>query len=121
MQTNTKNTEQQAWAKSVKVLFPNTADRGSHVNISGVALTKSAPNKAQAVQLIEFLVSPEAQSIYAGTNNEYPVNPAVAPSDLVKSFGTLKPDAVPLEAIAKYRSKASEIMDRVRFDDGPDK
>jgi iron(III) transport system substrate-binding protein len=118
MATNTKNPEQQAWAKSVKLLFPNTSDRGSHVNISGVALTKSAPNKAEALQLIEYLVGPEAQSIYASVNNEYPVSPAVPPSDIVKSFGTLKPDAVPLDAIAKYRAKASEIMDRVRFDDG---
>jgi iron(III) transport system substrate-binding protein len=64
-------------------------------------------------------VGPEAQGIYASVNNEYPVSPAVPPSEIVKSFGTLKPDAVPLDAIAKYRAKASEIMDRVRFDDGP--
>jgi iron(III) transport system substrate-binding protein len=119
MLTNTKNPEHQAWAKSVKLLFPNTADRGSHVNISGVALTKFAPNKAQAVQLIEFLASADAQAIYANVNNEYPVSPTVAASDLVKSFGTLKPDSVPLDAIAKFRAKASEIMDRVRFDEGP--
>jgi iron(III) transport system substrate-binding protein len=119
MATNSKNPEQQAWAKSVKLLFPNAETRGSHVNISGVALTKSAPNKAQAIQLIEFLASAEAQSIYASVNNEYPVSPAVQPSELVKSFGPLKADATPLDAIAKFRAKASEIMDRVRFDDGP--
>jgi iron(III) transport system substrate-binding protein len=119
MMTNTKNPEQQAWAKSVKLLFPNATDRGSHVNISGVALTKSAPNRQQATQLIEFLASADAQAIYANVNNEYPVSPTVAASDLVKSFGTLKPDSVPLDAIAKFRAKASEIMDRVRFDDGP--
>jgi iron(III) transport system substrate-binding protein len=119
MITNTKNPDQQAWAKSVKLLFPNVNDRGSHVNISGVALTKSAPNKAQAIQLIEYLASAEAQAMYADTNNEYPVSPAVQPSALVKSFGTLKSDPVPLDAIARFRAKASEIMDRVRFDDGP--
>ena len=119
MMTNTKNPEQQAWAKSVKLLFPNSADRGAHINISGVALTKTSPNKAEAIQLIEFLASADAQAIYANVNNEYPVSPAVAPSDIVKSFGTLKPDSVPLEAIAKFRGKASEIMDRVRFDEGP--
>lgn len=119
MQTNTKAPEQQAWAKAIKVIFPNGADRGSHINISGMALAKAAPNKADAIRLMEFLASSEAQKIYATANNEYPVNPAIAPSDLIKALGTLKPDALPLDNIAKYRKKASEIMDRVRFDDGP--
>ena len=119
MLTNTKNVEQQAWAKSVKLLFPNTNDRGSHINVSGVALTKFAPNKAEAIQLVEYLASADAQAIYANVNNEYPVSPTVPASAMVKSFGSLKPDSVPLEAIAKFRAKASEIMDRVRFDEGP--
>ncbi len=119
MQTNTKAPEQQEWAKAIKVLFPNSAERGSHINISGMALAKSAPNKAEAIQLMEFLASPEAQKIYAIANNEYPVNPAVSASDLIQALGTFKPDPLPLDNIAKFRKKASEIMDRVRFDDGP--
>jgi iron(III) transport system substrate-binding protein len=119
MMTNTKNPEQQAWAKSVKLLFPNAADRGSHINVSGVALTKTSPNRAEAVRLIEFLASADAQAIYANVNNEYPVSPGVPASAIVTGFGTLKPDAVPLDAIARFRGKASEIMDRVRFDEGP--
>jgi iron(III) transport system substrate-binding protein len=78
MQANTKNPEQREWAKAVKIIFPNAADRGSHVNVSGVALAKHAPNKDNAIKLMEFLSSAEAQRIYATTNNEYPVNPAVA-------------------------------------------
>jgi iron(III) transport system substrate-binding protein len=119
MQTNAKSPEQQEWAKSVKILFPNAADRGTHINISGIALAKHAPNKDNAIKLMEFLVSPEAQWIYASTNNEYPVNPAVAPSDVVRSWGSLIPDALPLEAISKFRRKASELVDKVGFDAGP--
>jgi iron(III) transport system substrate-binding protein len=119
MMTNTRDPAQQAWAKSVKILFPNAADRGTHINISGVALTKYAPHKADAIKLMEFLASPEAQTLYATANNEYPIDPAIAPSDLVKSWGPLKPDALPLDNIAKYRKRASEIMDSVAFDSGP--
>ena len=119
MAKNEKNPEQKEWGAAIKPLFPNAADRGSHVNVSGVALTKHAPNKANAVKLMEFLASEEAQKIYASANNEYPVNPAVQPSEIVQSWGKLKPDPLPLENIAKYRKKASELVDKVNFDAGP--
>jgi iron(III) transport system substrate-binding protein len=119
MAKNDKNPEQKEWGAAIKPLFPNAADRGSHVNVSGVALTKHAPNKANAVKLMEFLASEEAQKIYASANNEYPVNPAVQPSEIVQSWGKLKPDPLPLENIAKYRKKASELVDKVNFDAGP--
>lgn len=114
-----KNPEQKAWADSVRILFPNAADRGSHVNIAGVALVKSAKNKDAALKLMDFLTSEEGQRIYAEVNNEYPVSPKVAPSALVKSWGTLKPDPLPLENIAKHRKRASELIDKVGFDNGP--
>jgi iron(III) transport system substrate-binding protein len=71
------------------------------------------------VKLLEFMVSPEAQEIYAEGNGEYPVIAAAKTSDLVKSFGVLKPDAIPLSQIASLRKKASELVDKVRFDAGP--
>ncbi len=114
-----KNPEQKAWADSVRIIFPNAADRGSHVNISGMALAKSAPNKANAIKLMQYLASEEGQRIYAQVNNEYPVSSKVAASEIVKSWGQLKPDALPLENISKFRKKASEIMDKVGFDKGP--
>lgn len=114
-----KNPEQKDWASSVRIVYPNTEGRGSHVNISGMALTRHAPNKAPAVKLMEFLVSEEGQRIYAETNNEHPVNPQVLPSATVQSWGTLKPDRLPLENIAKLRKKASELVDKVAFDQGP--
>jgi iron(III) transport system substrate-binding protein len=119
MQTNDKNPEQREWAKAVKVLFPNAADRGSHVNVSGAALAKHAPNKDGAVKLIEFLVSDEAQGMYASVNHEYPVNATVEPSATVKSWGKLKADSLPLAEISKNRKAASELVDKVNFDAGP--
>jgi iron(III) transport system substrate-binding protein len=116
---NEKNPEQQAWANAIRPLFPDAAGRGTHINISGIALTKHAPNKANAVALMEFLASEKAQLIYATANNEYPVHPKVAPSEIVQSWGILKPDPLPLENIAKYRKKASELVDKVNFDAGP--
>jgi iron(III) transport system substrate-binding protein len=119
MAKNEKNPEQKQWGAAIKPLFPNAGDRGSHVNISGMALAKNAPNRANALKLMEFLASEDAQKIYASVNNEYPVSPKVEPSDIVKSWGTLKPDPLPLENIAKYRKKASELVDKVNFDAGP--
>ena len=119
MMKNEKNPEQKEWAKSIKVLFPNANDRGSHVNISGMALTKHAPNKAAALKLMDFLASDEAQEIYARTNNEYPVSSNVKPSPIVQGWGALKADKLPLENIAKYRKRASELVDKVNFDAGP--
>ena len=114
-----KNPEQKEWAKAIKVLFPNANDRGSHVNISGMALAKHAPNKANALKLMDFLASDEAQKIYAEANNEYPVNPKVPASAIVQSWGVLKADPLPLDNIAKYRKRASELVDKVNFDAGP--
>jgi iron(III) transport system substrate-binding protein len=113
------NPEHQAWASAIKVLFPNDADRGTHVNITGMAMARHAPHKTEAIKLMEFLTSDEAQGIYASANHEYPLKPGVAWSDLVKSWGTFKTEAVSLEEIAKLRKQASELVDKVNFDAGP--
>jgi iron(III) transport system substrate-binding protein len=114
-----KNPEQKAWAESVKILFPNAADRGTHVNISGGALAANAPHKDNAVKLLEFLVSHTAQELYAEQTGEYPVVADAHPSELVKSWGELKSDPISLAELAKLRKKASELVDKVRFDAGP--
>ncbi len=119
MMTNDKEPEQKDWAKAIKVLFPNAGDRGTHVNISGMALAKNAPNKDNALKLMEFLASGEAQKIYAEQVFEYPVMPGAEPSDIVKSFGSIKPDTLPLIDIAKNRKQASELVDKVGFNEGP--
>jgi iron(III) transport system substrate-binding protein len=111
--------EQQAWAAAIKVLFPNDADRGTHVNITGMAMARNAPHKAEALKLMEFLASEQAQGIYASVNHEYPLKAGVAWSDTVKSWGKFKAEEVSLEAIAKLRKQASELVDKVNFDAGP--
>lgn len=115
MQNNEKEPEQKDWAKAIKVLFPNSADRGTHVNISGMALAKHAPNKDDAVKLMEFLASPKGQELYAERVYEYPVDPNAQASDTVKNFGDINPDKLPLAEIAKNRPKASELVDKVGF------
>jgi iron(III) transport system substrate-binding protein len=119
MRTNEKEPEQKEWGNAINVLFP-TFDNGlTHVNISGAALAKHAPNRDNGVRLIEFLSSHEAQQIYAEKNFEYPVEPGLEPSEMVKSFGTLNADTLPLAEIGKNRKAASEMVDRVGLDDGP--
>lgn len=119
MQTNTKDPEQKDWAAAVRIVFPNDENRGTHVNISGMMMTKYAPNAENARKLMEFLSGENAQQIYGSSNFEYPVKPGIAPDELTASWGTLKPDALPLSEIAKNRNKASELVDKVQFDDGP--
>jgi iron(III) transport system substrate-binding protein len=119
MQTNEKEPEQKEWAKAIKVLFPNTEGRGTHVNISGMALAKHSPNEESALKLMEFLASPEAQEIYAEQVFEYPVAPGTEPSEIVRNFGEINPDSLALETIAKNRKKASELVDKTGYNDGP--
>ncbi|WP_442967143.1 Fe(3+) ABC transporter substrate-binding protein [Rhizobium sp. GN54] len=120
MMTNEKEPEQKDWANAIKVMFPNVNDRGTHVNVSGVAMAKNAPNKENAQKLIDFLASGEAQEIYAEQVYEYPVMPGKEPSDIVKSFGTIKADTLPLADIAANRKKASELVDKVGYNEGPE-
>ena len=119
MLTNEEEPEQKDWAGAIKVLFPNAGDRGTHVNISGMAMAKYAPNKDEALKLMEFLASPEAQEIYAEQVFEYPVAPGTSASGIVKAFGDIKPDDLPISKIAEYRKLASELVDRVGFNNGP--
>jgi len=119
MRTNEKDPEEKLWGNAVNVIFPTFENGLTHVNISGAALAKYAPNHDNAVKLIQFLSSHEAQQIYAAQTFEYPVEPGLAPSDVVKSFGTLNADTLSLDEIAKNRKAASEMVDRVGLDDGP--
>jgi iron(III) transport system substrate-binding protein len=119
MMTNDKETEQKDWANAIKILFPNAGDRGTHVNISGIAMAKHSPNRDNAVKLMEFLASPKAQELYASRVFEYPVSPSAQVSDTVKGFGEIKPDPLPIEEIAKNRKTASELVDKVGLNNGP--
>jgi iron(III) transport system substrate-binding protein len=108
--------EQQEWANSVRIMFPVFEGGGTHLNISGVAMTKAAPNRAAALKLMEWLSSDEAQKIYAETNYEFPVKPGVDRSDLVKSWGEFTPDKLALSEVAAKRPEALKLIEEVDFD-----
>lgn len=108
--------KQKPTADQVNILFPNQDGRGAHVNVSGMALTKYAPNKEAAVKLMEYLTGDLAQGIYAQVNMEYPVKPGVKKSTLVASWGDFKADDLAMDDIAKYRSTALKLLDQVKFD-----
>ncbi len=119
MKNNEKKPEQKQWYNSMKVLFPNTEDRGTHVNLSGMALARHSQNRGAAIKLMEFLSSGAAQELYAEAVYEYPVKPGTRLSQTVAGFGDMKPDTLSLEKIAKLRKEASKLVDKVGYDDGP--
>jgi iron(III) transport system substrate-binding protein len=119
MQTNEKKPEQKDWAKSVNIIFPTMPNGGAHVNVSGMAMAQYAPHRANAQKLMEFLVSKDAQKIYAEVNYEYPIRTDVSASKRVKSWGAFTRDALSLDEIAILRKRASQLVDETRFNDGP--
>ena len=108
--------EQKAWADSVNVVFPVFEAGGTHMNISGIAMTKAAPNKEAALTFMEWLSSDAAQKIYAETNHEYPVKPGVERSALVAGWGDFTTDALPLADVAAKRAEALKLIETVDFD-----
>lgn len=96
----------------VKPFWPNQDGRGVHVNLAGAGVTKHAPHAEQAKKLLEWMTTPDAQSIFAGVNQEYPANPAVPPSAEVASWGTFKADTVATEVAGKRQAEATMLMDR---------
>ena len=87
MLSGKKGPEQQAAAKKVLPFFPNQGDRGTHMNISGGGVLKNAPNKANAIKLLEFLLTKEAQEHIVNNTFEYPMIDGVEPHPLVKQMG----------------------------------
>ncbi|RZI95206.1 MAG: Fe(3+) ABC transporter substrate-binding protein [Variovorax sp.] len=120
MKSAKEGTDARKWGDAIKVIRPTFANGktgGTHVNISGAAVAKNAPNKANAVKLLEFLVSEPAQVLYAQANYEYPVRKGVALDPILAStIGELNVDPLPLTEIAKHRKEASALVDKVGFD-----
>lgn len=111
MLTDTDENNRQI-AEQIKVFWPNQEGRGAHVNVSGAALMKHAPNGDAAQKLLEFMVTPESQAWYAKTNGEYPVLDGVAWSEVLKGFGTFKGEDIPLEKVGELNGKAVQLMDK---------
>ncbi|MGL4834279.1 MAG: Fe(3+) ABC transporter substrate-binding protein [Shewanella sp.] len=108
--------EQKTVAEAVTINFPNQAERGAHVNVSGMVLTRHAPNRDNAIKLMEFLSGDVAQKAYAEVNMEYPVKADVQPSQLVASWGAFKADSLPIVKLAHYHQAAVKLLDEVQFD-----
>lgn len=100
-------------AEKIGVFFPNQNTTGTHVNVSGIGLTKEAKNKENAIKFMEFLSSEKAQKQFAEGNFEYPANPNVEATELLKSWGEFKPQNVDLSKLGEYNKKAQEIMNEV--------
>jgi len=96
----------------IGIVFPNQEGRGTHINVSGGGVAAYAPNKENAVKFLEFLVSPEAQKVFADANYEFPIRAGVAPIDIVQAWGTFKTDPVNVSALGKNNAEAVRIMDR---------
>ncbi|MFQ5961307.1 MAG: extracellular solute-binding protein [Candidatus Methylomirabilales bacterium] len=99
----------------VAVFWPNQNDRGVHVNISGAGVTKYAKHRVEAIRLIEFLSSRDAQHLYADANYEYPANPTVEPDGPIASWGSYKDDTVDVAAAGALQAAAVKLMDRVGY------
>ena len=95
-----------------KLFWPNQDGRGVHVNLSGIGLTKHAPHPEAARKLVEWMTTPEAQSIFADINMEFPANPEVKSSAEVSAWGDFKADTIPVEVAGKRQAEAIMLMDR---------
>ena len=98
----------------IEIIFPNQDDRGTHVNVSGVGVAKYAPNKANAIKLMEFLSTKEAQALFASANFEFPVNPeAFGAIEARKNWTNFTSDTLKLEVLGDLNAQAIRIFDQV--------
>lgn len=107
--------DREAIAKTA-VFFPNQDDRGTHVNISGIGLVAGAPHPENGIAFMEFLVSPEAQKVFAESNNEYPVVAGVELEPIVAELGAFKVDAVNVASYGRNNAEVNEIVDRAGWE-----
>jgi iron(III) transport system substrate-binding protein len=106
-----ENVEERKAGESVGIIFPNQMDRGTHINISGIGATKYAPNRENAIKLMEFLSGKEAQETLANLNYEYPINPEANKASVLQTWGDFKADTVALYKLGEYNSRAVKIFD----------
>lgn len=120
MKNAKEGTDARKWGDAIKVIkptFANAKGKGTHVNLSGAVVAKNAPQRANAVKLLEYLVSPAGQALYAQADYEFPVRKGVTLDPVIAaSIGELTPDTLPVTEIAKHRKQASALVDKVGFD-----
>jgi len=112
MLNNKKDVAQVQAAEKMAIFWPNQNGRGTHVNVSGAAISKHSKNRDNAVRLIEFLLSEESQDWYGKVNYEYPVLQGVAVNPLLKSWGDFKSDTLNLSRLGELNAEAVKIMDK---------
>ena len=111
---SSQNEEELNAGKSVSVFFPNQGEnqRGTHINVSGIALTKNSSNRENAIKLIKYLQTDEAQKTYVDNTYEYSVNPSISPNEIVQSWGDFKMDYLDLNLLGSERDEAIRIFDK---------
>jgi iron(III) transport system substrate-binding protein len=107
--------EEQRVYQQVGIVFPNQGDRGTHINVSGAGVTATAPNRDNAVRLIEFLSADEAQRLYAEGNQEYPVKPGIAMSQVLQSWGEFRAEEISMKRLGELNTQAVMVLDRSRW------
>jgi len=110
--------DDKAVMQKVKLMFPNQASSGTHVNIAGAAVAKHAKNLGNAIKFMEFLAGPFAQDYFANGNNEFPAAKGVSvnnPAFAVIGGGDFKRETIPLGVVAKNQLKVQQMLDRVGF------
>lgn len=112
---STKPEDQKAMEK-VGVVWPNQATTGTHINVSGGGMLRTAPHKEAAVKFLEYLASDDAQRYFADGNNEWPVVDSVkVVNPALEALGKFKPDTLPVKNLAMYQVKAQMIYDRAGY------
>jgi len=116
MRSGAGGPDQKRWGEAIDVVLPTLEGKGAHVNVSGAAVAKNAPNRAAAVKFLEWLLSDEAQAIYAQGNYEYPVSKGGVVHPIIAALGALNVDPLPVADVVRHRKQASELVDKVGFD-----
>jgi iron(III) transport system substrate-binding protein len=116
MRSGAGGPDQVKWGEAIDVVLPTFKGGGTQVNVSGASIARHAPHRANAVKLLEYLVSDEAQKLYAEVNYEYPVKGGAAVHPLIAALGPLKVDSLPIADIVRHRTTASRLVDKVGFD-----
>jgi len=109
------NPTERAAAEKVALFWPNQSGRGTHINVSGAAVTAASKHRAEAIRLIEFLAGKESQRWYAEANVEYPVRADVEPGALLASWGEFKADPLNVTELGRLNAEAVMAMDRARW------
>ena len=109
---NSEDPEEVKVAESIGVFYPNQETNGTHVNISGIGLTKHSKNKENAIKLIEYMTGVEGQEYLSANNFEFPVNPEAKQAEILESWGEFKMQELDFDKLGEHNQKAIEIFNK---------